>query len=144
MAFLGRASDLGSELIEEVDQELSAFPGEGFACLGLHGVLEAEELGVEVVDAIFCIIDRAIYNEWVFDVVKVGAHVPAEHKTAAESDRTKGVNTISVLQDFCLEGSWSDVCGKTVCFDGVVNGFEMFPGIAVGFENGERVIGSQT
>lgn len=143
MAFLGRASDLGSELIEEVDQELSAFPGKSFTRSGMHGVLEAEELGVEVVDAVFCIIDRAIYNEWIVDVVKIGTHVPSKHKTAAYSDRAKGVNTISVLQDFCLEGSWSDFCGKTVCFDGVVNGFEMFPGIAVGFENGERVIGSQ-
>jgi len=137
-------SDFFFELGEEGGEKLGSFFGEGFSGLGLHGVLEGEEFGEEMIDAEVGVVVWAGLAEGVGGVVKLGAHVAAEHETAAEADGAEGIDAVGILQDLGLDGAWGDVGGEAVGLDGVVDGVEVLIGVVVFAEEADGVIGSET
>ena len=97
-----------------------------------------------MVDAKLGVFGGAISTKWVVRIVELGSEVTAEHEATAEANGTKGIKTVGVLEDFGFDGKWGDVGGKTVGFDGVVDGLEMLGGVVVFAEEFHGAISGET
>jgi hypothetical protein len=66
-----------------------------------------------------------------------------KHEAAAQADCAKGINAISVLEDFCFDGRRGDFGRKTVSLNSVVDGLEVFLWISMLPEDDDGVIGCE-
>jgi hypothetical protein len=117
------------KLIEKLLQEARSFGGKSLSRFGLHGVLEAKKLCKKVIDAEAGIVGSAVFAEGIDGVVELGPHVTAKHEAATKADCSEGLDSVGVLENFCLDGTRSNIGREAVGFDGVVDGVEMFSGV---------------
>ena len=114
-------SNFRSEVIQVLFHQIRATVCFFAAGLGLHGVGELEEFGVEVVDGVERVVGVAVVAEGVGCVEQGAVQVTADQQASGDADGAERVEAVCVLDYPGFQAAGWDVGAEAVGLDGVVN-----------------------